>query len=219
MRVILRLAPLVFSLILISVLLTSFANPVFAQAQNAAQGQSDSWLRIYPKHVYGIYVKAEDYRHDAPIKPESVVVALTDESEWPGLVPKTGLVGFVSGKAESGQGCMFIVDRNGLDTRPPRDASPDIKEAGLDQDVCGHFRVRIAKQLMPQAKACARYDEYQYMEWTLRTDPIGWHRLFVSRDLRQVRCLANLVPIWVYPADQSGMAARNEIQIEGDDRV
>lgn len=205
----------VFALICLSLSFHSFA-----QEGGDRQEQADAWLRIYPKHVQGIYVHSEDYQHDAPIRLKSVVVALSDESEWPDYVPKTSLVNFVSGETESGQGCMFTVDKEGIDTRPPWKPDSDVKAAGIDQDICGRFRLSFVKRLQQQAKACAQYDDYRYKKgWTLRTHPVSSQRLFVSRDLKQVRCLSQLVLVWVDTQDQAGKTRRNEIDIEGDDRV
>jgi hypothetical protein len=192
------------------------ASPVFAQGQDITQEQAGAWLRIYPKYVQGVYVKAEDYQHDAAIKPESVVVALTDEPDEPNLFPTTSLISFVSGKAVSKQGCVFLVDSSGLDISSPLDRSSNASGIVPTRDVCGHFRLRIVGQMKPQAVACSKYGEYEKREWTLRNGPIGLHLLFISHDLRQVHCLINILPIWVEPTEQSGMAFADQVRIEGD---
>jgi hypothetical protein len=149
------------------------------------------------------------------------VVALTDVVDRINLFPEKNLVSFVSGKEETGKGCMFEVDnKNGLGKWSPKDMNPSYRGMGDTKDVCGRFRLRIADELMPQAMACASYDKRSYSRsWTLRASPIDMHWLFVSSELRQVHCLASMIPLWVEQADLAGMAVRNEISIGGDDRV
>lgn len=65
-----------------SMLFMQFIFLSFAQAQEA---HTSAWLRIFPKHVHGIYIKAEDYQANKPIKLASVLVALNDEQE--GVLP------------------------------------------------------------------------------------------------------------------------------------
>lgn len=204
----------------VTVLSLLLITPIIALAQDVVQVSAGTWLRIYTKHVQGIYVKAEDYQHDVPIKLGSVVVALSGVEDRLQIFPEISLVSFVSGK-EGEKGCMFEVDsKNGLGKWPPKDMNPSYGGMGNTKDLCGRFRLRIADKLMPQAMACASFDKRLYnMNWTLRTSPIEQHWLFVSNDLRQVRCLKSMTPLWADHADSSGMATGNEVSIEGDDRV
>lgn len=132
-------------------------------------------------------------------------------------MPKTSLASFASGKVVSAQGCMFgmLNDETnegrvlGFADGPPglpMDVEKKAAALGYPKDICGRFRVRIMQKLMPQAKACANYITYQNI-------PYGRADLFVSSNLRQVRCLVSLSPRWLEPVSQPGMKRRNELSL------
>jgi hypothetical protein len=63
--------------------------------------------------------------------------------------------------------------------------------------------------LMQQAKTCAKHTEV-----FLKNGRSSAY-LFVSKDLRQVRCLVNLPTTWLESASQSDMKVRNELGLDG----